>query len=963
MFSPALYKRNVAFLDDHFRPALRQALVAPSEAGQPFQTIQVTRAGEPGDINVVDASGNRLYPDPGAHTAARQLVAEFAARPTRVHFPDVLPLHDEKLTSVISRSLFRLDPSETVTAKPPDHHAIVMFGLGMGIELEHLQRSSPSRHIVIIEPIIELLELSFGVLDWRAIGTAHKHVDPRFHFIVGGEADISAQAAIETLRETVFPVLEGTLLFANRFHPMANELASAFEKRSRLLVAYNGWLEDELQHVKNHCAALNQKVTYLASAKRSDEESIAPPALIVGSGPSLDGLIPFIKEKRDHLLVMSCGSALRVLLTHGITPHIHCELENVSPVASVIQLTAREFDLSDITLFASTTVVSGVADPFKHVVYFLRDGLASIGALSVQAHQFLGSGHSVTNSAVALAHAMGCRRLLLAGVDFGAPAVADGAAQSHATGTFYNDDAVTAGSLDKKLENLLWRGAASANMILRTEGNFGGFVKTNETMLHMKTGLESLLLSLHSPKDAAGQRPFQVLNLGSGAMVAGAKPTRADEISFSLESNLGSAYLSRALEQFAVADEANAFRQESKKAVSALALAFLELCHLLETAITGDWKDEAMDNDAALVAVLLRCETVFAETEKQAVGVSAAGMLKGSFYKAAHQIRHTLCVAAIGRIDEARSLFVAFLRRAVYRMCALLLDTTPDTLENLRCAPDGERAFRWLKALRDLVRTEAASHLELEVLDELALQEFVAVLKSLGKEHLVEQVFESLARRFPNEENLTRWAVHIFEVDLESDDLSLLQADPTTNPFLIVADRLSQVDPKTARALELLGIAAFSQRKFERARQCFEQAGLAEGDVARFTQPQAASTLLAGDPNQALALYRSVESSLKDVYPIAFFGLAAYAVGDDPTALEQWENGKALAGRSSVIDLFVQAALERQRPDEKTYSLAPTGPFVPSDGETAARTLFFQECFQIAWVLREQRLANTNTQP
>ena len=52
-------------------------------------------------------------------------------------------------------------------------------------------------------------------------------------------------------------------------------------------------------------------------------------SISVGSGPSLDQYIPFLREAQDRLLIVAAHSAIQRLIACGITPHVICPKERL----------------------------------------------------------------------------------------------------------------------------------------------------------------------------------------------------------------------------------------------------------------------------------------------------------------------------------------------------------------------------------------------------------------------------------------------------------------------------------------------------------------------------------------------------------------------------------------------------------------------------------------------------------
>ena len=80
-----------------------------------------------------------------------------------------------------------------------------------------------------------------------------------------------------------------------------------------LILAGLGTMDDEIMMIKNaHASLYPWHGTGLSSPLR--QPCLELPVFVVGSGPSLDRDIPFLKKNADKAIILSCGSAIRPLM-------------------------------------------------------------------------------------------------------------------------------------------------------------------------------------------------------------------------------------------------------------------------------------------------------------------------------------------------------------------------------------------------------------------------------------------------------------------------------------------------------------------------------------------------------------------------------------------------------------------------------------------------------------------------
>lgn len=136
-------------------------------------------------------------------------------------------------------------------------------------------------------------------------------------------------------------------------------------------------------------------------------------AVILGGGPSLDAVLPWLAERQDELLILAVSRVCRRLQQVGIRPHI----------VVTIDPTQMSFDISRELLTLDPEVILARAN---HAVFRL---VGQWPGRSVYLDQRLpwrrkdepenlgAAGPTVTNTALQLALAMGVQQIILAGVD------------------------------------------------------------------------------------------------------------------------------------------------------------------------------------------------------------------------------------------------------------------------------------------------------------------------------------------------------------------------------------------------------------------------------------------------------------------------------------------------------------------------------------------------------------------
>jgi hypothetical protein len=371
----------------------------------------------------IEFRGGRLY-GMGHETWARKRTKNFhikqGCRRITLAAPDTRSLDDESNVTVynIMKRAVESDIGFTRTALDAECFHLSVFGIGLAAHLPIMERKTACQNMIIVEPNVEFLYLSMYVFDWKEF-IERLLFDGR-HMTVVIETD--ARRIAETVRDQMRYInpsfMEGaTFLISYPNSAMGRALDILLNERETLTVGL-GFLEDEIDMVRNSFHNLKD---FRGKFFDHQKDPLHLPAFVIGSGPSLDNDLDFIRANQRNAVIVSCGTSMRILLHNGITPDFHVELENVPIVSDLMKSLTNKFDLSPVTLVATTTVDPGVAQYFKKVIYYFRNGLASYPMFAQGIDSSLHySTPMVTNLGFSLAQEIGCRTIYNFGVDLGA---------------------------------------------------------------------------------------------------------------------------------------------------------------------------------------------------------------------------------------------------------------------------------------------------------------------------------------------------------------------------------------------------------------------------------------------------------------------------------------------------------------------------------------------------------------
>jgi tetratricopeptide (TPR) repeat protein len=136
-------------------------------------------------------------------------------------------------------------------------------------------------------------------------------------------------------------------------------------------------------------------------------------AIILGGGPSLDEVLPWLSENRGRLIVFAVSRIARRLLEVGITPDF---IVSIDPTGLSFDISKEMLSLGPKVIFLHKYhVVGTLLGQWEGRSFFSGPRLPWISPMNEGL--FDTAGPTVTNTAIDLAVKMGCSQLLLAGVD------------------------------------------------------------------------------------------------------------------------------------------------------------------------------------------------------------------------------------------------------------------------------------------------------------------------------------------------------------------------------------------------------------------------------------------------------------------------------------------------------------------------------------------------------------------
>jgi len=372
-----------------------------------------------------------------------------------------------------------------------DSYFLIAVGVGLALHLDAIVERTKCRVLVLVEPNVDLIHQSWYVYDWRPL-IENMLERGGIEFEVGAVVS-NTVANLHTLFRQYNPTgFDGTTLFRHYKTSIIDEIERDFTDNIGTALMGLGFFQDEVNMIGQTYKNLEYGKSRMVQ-RQSEQPGI--PCMIVGNGPSLDKLLPTIRENADNAVIFACGSAITILVENDIKPDFWIMTERVKDVLTMVEETSEIFDLKQVTFIGSSTVYPGVTDFFDDYILFLRPGLSTAPLFMTRNDQIVTIPDPLAaNSGLSVALHLGFREFYFMGVDAGSKFKDRG----HAKGGYY-------AGRDDHIKELPLPGPA----------NFGGTVWTTPVLQWSRENIEKLTAM-------SSGRTFY--NLSDGARIKGATP-------------------------------------------------------------------------------------------------------------------------------------------------------------------------------------------------------------------------------------------------------------------------------------------------------------------------------------------------------------------------------------------------------------------------------------------------------
>ena len=399
---------------------------------------------------------------------------------------------------------------------------LVMIGCGLGYQIKAIVENHDVKNLFIYDSNDDSFYASFFTVDWEEIALIFNQKGGKLKLNVGEDPfDVLSRMRL-LVHEIGFYNMVFSYVYTHTSSSDNDQFIEYYKNEFQHFGTSLGFFDDEQVSFSHTLHHLNHQAPFLLPPAKP-RASALPPVVLVGNGPSLDGLVDFLQAQQDKAIIISCGSSLSSLYKLNIVPDIHVELERNLNVADVIKLgTSLEYT-KQIPLLALNTVAPEVTRLFKQ--HFLACKPNDLGSTIVQKAlaqaQYTELDYcnpTVTNCGLAFVLKLGFQQIYLAGIDL----ALSNSQQHHSKYSLWQsiDEGKPHG--DKEDSNIdIIEDYTYSDGRYSIKGNFCEQVTSSLVLDNSRRTMEILI-------DAYSD--VEVFNLNNGAYIRGAKPTRADSV-------------------------------------------------------------------------------------------------------------------------------------------------------------------------------------------------------------------------------------------------------------------------------------------------------------------------------------------------------------------------------------------------------------------------------------------------
>jgi len=343
-------------------------------------------------------------------------------------------------------------------------------GFGLGYHLEAFLKLYPEKRVYLYEPYVDTLLCALEQRDLRPILKNEKiamfgvgcELKTQVDFIES--AFVTSSQTIRLMEVPVYRLAYPELV--NNYRQLIAQLAASAASSLRTLTYFRkDWIRNLILNMGFNL--------YTPSIKGMKGKCNKIPAIVVGSGPSLEMEKESLRLFKNHALIIAAGTSTMALQKYGIEPDLVVSMDPGWHNFKAF----RKVDITDIPFLYIPTVYSGilsVKNKYMMHAFFNLDAPTTYFMGLTNEDPVFASTATVSGTAIQTAIYLGCNEIIFIGQDYSFPGD-----QFYAEGVTHDTQETLASKLKESKEKVL-----NVN---------GGMNRSNLAMNVARQGIEQLI--------------------------------------------------------------------------------------------------------------------------------------------------------------------------------------------------------------------------------------------------------------------------------------------------------------------------------------------------------------------------------------------------------------------------------------------------------------------------------------
>lgn len=311
---------------------------------------------------------------------------------------------------------------------PEQVETLIIFGIGLGQHIELLTQQRQIKNLFLCEPNLDFFAASLWVTDWAAIFAQAETTGGRIYLNLGGDGSHYFYDLMAQFYQVGAYAIADTYMLSSYYNTAMQKAIGDLRAELKVVLAMGEYYDHARFGIAHtyHSLSSGQRFLKHANYEYGHHQALNLPVFVVGNGPSLDQCYDYLKEYRDQVIIISCGTALKALFNNGICPDFHAEIEQSRATYDWITQIKDQDYLSKINLLSVNGIHPDTAALFKATYLCFKDGEASsyIFDNGLKKHGFQVASlayayPTVTNLVMNFSIKLGWKCFYLFGVDLG----------------------------------------------------------------------------------------------------------------------------------------------------------------------------------------------------------------------------------------------------------------------------------------------------------------------------------------------------------------------------------------------------------------------------------------------------------------------------------------------------------------------------------------------------------------